>query len=172
MTKQHTTLFLVRHGETVGNAAQILQGQTQGELNDAGFAQAEEVAVRFSAEPIAAFYASDLHRAIQTCRIIARPHGAEVLTTDLLRERGWGSLTGRFIPDLQQITFPDDVETLEAMFQRARSFLDLVRTKHAGQAVVAVGHGIINKAIQSVFYNKPMKEVAHMGNAEVRILSL
>lgn len=172
MIKQHTTLFLVRHGETVGNAAQILQGQTQGELNAAGFAQAEEVAARLAAEPIAAFYASDLHRAIQTCRIIARPHAAEVLTTELLRERDWGSLTGRFIPDLQQIAFPDDVETLEAIFQRARSFLDLVCAKHAGQTVVAVGHGIINKAIQSVFYNKPMKEVARMGNAEVRILSL
>ena len=36
-----TTLYLVRHGETVDNAAQILQGQQQGELNETGIKQAE-----------------------------------------------------------------------------------------------------------------------------------
>ena len=31
-----TTILLVRHGETVDNARQIMQGQTQGELNGVG----------------------------------------------------------------------------------------------------------------------------------------
>ena len=39
-----TKLYLVRHGETVDNAAQIMQGQTPGKLNATGIAQAEEVA--------------------------------------------------------------------------------------------------------------------------------
>ena len=39
-----TTLYLVRHGETVDNAAQIMQGQTPGRLNEKGIEQAEEVA--------------------------------------------------------------------------------------------------------------------------------
>jgi broad specificity phosphatase PhoE len=37
-----TTLYLVRHGETVDNVNQIMQGQTQGELTDNGIRQAEE----------------------------------------------------------------------------------------------------------------------------------
>ena len=45
MQKQNmTTLYLVRHGETVDNAAQIMQGQTPGRLNEKGIEQAEEVA--------------------------------------------------------------------------------------------------------------------------------
>ena len=40
-----TKLYLVRHGETVDNAAHIMQGQTPGELNEAGIAQAEEVEI-------------------------------------------------------------------------------------------------------------------------------
>ena len=36
-----TTLYLVRHGETIDNAAQILQGHLQGELNERGIQQAE-----------------------------------------------------------------------------------------------------------------------------------
>ena len=38
-----TTLYLARHGETVDNARQIMQGQTQGELNETGVLQAEAV---------------------------------------------------------------------------------------------------------------------------------
>jgi probable phosphoglycerate mutase len=38
--------------------------------------------------------------------------------------------------------------------------------------VVAVGHGIINKAIQAVLYNKSMSEILKMSNAEVRELVL
>ena len=35
-----TKLLLVRHGETVDNANKIMQGQTQGQLNDTGIGQA------------------------------------------------------------------------------------------------------------------------------------
>lgn len=91
----------MRHGETVDNARQIMQGQTQGELNQRGREQAEQVAQRLASEPLDAIVASDLHRAIQTAEIIAEPHGLPVVTTPLLRERDWGSFTGRFIPDLR-----------------------------------------------------------------------
>ena len=90
----------------------------------------------------------------------------------LLRERDWGSFTRRYIPDLQNEVWPDDIETLEAMKARARQFLDFVREHYQGKTVLAVGHGIINKAIQSVYYGKPMNEIQKMGNCEVRILEL
>ena len=59
-----TTLYLVRHGETVDNAAQIMQGQTPGRLNEKGIEQA------------------DLYRSMQTCAIIARPHLGDALSED------------------------------------------------------------------------------------------
>ena len=96
-----TTLYLVRHGETVDNANQIMQGQTQGELNENGIRQAQEVSEAWKDRPIDVVIASDLKRSIDTARIIAEPHGLEVVTTPLLRERDWGGFTGRFIPDLK-----------------------------------------------------------------------
>ncbi|MFC2664574.1 MAG: histidine phosphatase family protein, partial [Prevotella histicola] len=93
-----TVLYLVRHGETVDNARHIMQGQTQGQLNDNGIRQAEEVAERMRTEQIDAFVSSDLRRSIHTCEIIAQPHNASVVTTPLLRERDWGSFTGKYIP--------------------------------------------------------------------------
>ena len=108
-----TTLYLVRHGETVDNANQIMQGQTQGELNENGVQQAREFSEQWKNKEIDIILASDLKRSIDTARIIAEPHQLEVLTTPLLRERDWGSFTGRFIPDLKGEVWPDDIETLE-----------------------------------------------------------
>lgn len=167
-----TTLYLVRHGETVDNKAQILQGQIHGELNETGREQARAVRDKMAHEPIDAFVASDLRRAMETCEIIAAPHGKQVVTTPLLRERDWGSFTGKFIPDLKGATWPDDVETLDHLKHRASEFLAWLKARYPDQTVLAVGHGIINKAIQSVFFDKPMNEVEKMTNAEVRLLKL
>lgn len=166
-----TTIFLVRHGETIDNARQIMQGQTQGCLNEKGREQAQQVADRLAEEQIDAIVASDLRRAIQTAEFIAAPHQLPVVTTPLLRERDWGGFTGRFIPDLKGEVWPDDIESEEALLLRARAFLLYITATYPGKRVVAVGHGIINKALLAVYAQCPMREVQRMMNAEVRILT-
>ena len=166
-----TTILLVRHGETVDNARQIMQGQTQGELNEKGREQARQVAERLAGEPLDAVVASDLHRAVQTAEIIAAPHGLAVHTTPLLRERDWGGFTGRFIPELKGEVWPDDIESEDALLERARQFLIYITATYPGKQVVAVGHGIINKAILAVYAQCSMREVQRMMNAEVRVLT-
>ena len=167
-----TTLYLVRHGETVDNANQIMQGQTQGELNENGIRQAQELSEVWKDRPIDVVIASDLKRSIDTARIIAEPHGLEIITTPLLRERDWGGFTGRFIPDLKNEVWPDDIATLENLLSRAGEFIAYVKETFPGKKVLAVGHGIINKAVQAVYYGKTMSEVQRMMNAEVRVLEL
>ena len=167
-----TKLYLVRHGETEDNAHQIMQGQTQGNLNDRGIRQAEELRDRMQAETIDVFVASDLRRSVQTCEIIAEPHGKEVVQTPLLRERDWGDFTGRYIPDLQGEEWPENVESLERMAARARNFLTWLKVTYPGKTVLAVGHGIINKAVQSIYFNQPMSKIPKMENAEMRVLLL
>ena len=168
-----TKLYLARHGETFDNERQIMQGQTPGELNTNGIRQAEELSLQLADVSFNAVVASDLWRSVQTARIVAAPHHLEVVTTPLLRERDWGSFTGRFIPDLKDVKpWPDDIETLQQMKDRAGRFLDYIRTTYPDQTVLAVGHGIINKAIQAVFFHKEMHEIKKMKNAEVRILDI
>ena len=82
-----TVLYLVRHGETVDNANQIMQGQTQGELNENGLRQARELGEQWKNREIDVVIASDLRRSVDTAAIIAAPHGLEVVMTPLLRER-------------------------------------------------------------------------------------
>lgn len=165
-----TTLILIRHGETTDNANRIMQGQTQGALNENGRKQALNLSYELKDTHIDVFLSSDLKRAEDTCKIIAEPHNATIITTPLLRERDWGSFTGRFIPDLNNEPWPDDIETVNHLKKRASDFIDYVRNSFPSQTVLAVGHGIINKAVQSVFYNKEMKDIKPMTNAEVRTL--
>jgi len=123
-------------------------------------------------ESIDVFVSSDLKRSIDTCRIIAQSHGLPVVQTPLLRERDWGGFTGRFIPDLKDETWPDDIESITDLRTRAKAFLDFISEQYPGKTVLAVGHGIINKAIQAVHLGKEMREIPRMTNAEVRILDM
>ena len=163
-----TTLYLVRHGETVDNVNQIMQGQTQGQLTENGIRQAQEVRDQLALEDFFAIISSDLKRSVDTARIIAEPHRLDVVQTVLLRERDWGGFTGRYIPSLKGEVWPDDIETLENLLSRAGEFIAYVKKTYPGKKVLAVGHGIINKAVQAVYFKKSMSEIPKMSNAEVR----
>lgn len=166
------TLYLVRHGETKDNVAKIMQGQRQGELTPSGIAQMEELAVSLSEIHFDAIISSDLQRAYDSAQILSRQWKQPVQTTPLLRERDWGVFTGRFIPDLKGLPLPDNVEKMEDLLNRAKSFLEWTKTNYQGKTILAVGHGIINKAIQAVYYGKLTREIPKMSNAEYRILYL
>ena len=164
-----TTLLLVRHGETVDNVRQIMQGQTQGELTPNGIGQARALAAELKDMP------SDLKRAFDTCVRLAAAHGVSpdaIVQTKLLRERDWGSFTGRYIPDLKDARWTDDIESLDALRARAAAFLQFLRDNYEGKTVLAVGHGIMNKAIRSVHSGTPMNETPRMANAEVVTMQL
>lgn len=184
-----TILLLARHGETIDNVRKIMQGQTPGQLTPHGCEQAEELARHLAKRHIDAFVSSDLKRSLDTCAIIARPHFEQCLqhgdnaslddivrehitTTTLLRERDWGSFTGRYIPDLKDERWTDDIESEEALRRRADDFLRFIKSRYHGLTVLAVGHGIINKAIQAVYFGKEMRDVKRMENAEIRELNL
>ncbi|TXJ59248.1 histidine phosphatase family protein [Prevotella brunnea] len=171
-----TTLYLVRHGETFDNERKIMQGQTPGKLNAKGILQAQKLSDELSSRHFDAFVSSDLQRSVETCEMIAEPHDKEVVITPLLRERDWGSFTGKYIPSLANLNdpskWPADIESLDALKIRALHFLNWLKESFPNQHVLAVGHGIINKAIQSVYFQKPMNEIKVMINAEIRVLKL
>ena len=165
-----TTLYLVRHGETFDNVAHIMQGQRQGELTDIGISQIEELATSLSDVHFDAIVSSDLKRAFNSAQILAERFVLPIQTTQLLRERDWGDFTGRYIPELKGLSMPENVEKMDDLLQRATDFLDWIYFNMRDKTILVVGHGIINKAIQAVFYNKLTREIPKMKNAEYRVL--
>lgn len=94
-----TTLTLVRHGQTDWNARRLIQGSTDIPLNEVGRSQALDVAERLRIEPPAdaptVVASSDLSRAQETARTIARVLGvAEPRSYPALRERNYGDAEG------------------------------------------------------------------------------
>lgn len=87
-------LILVRHGDTLAGSRQRYWGRTDVALSDDGLRQAQFVAARLAAEPLAAVYASDLMRAARSAEIIATPHGLPVTACPELREIDFGEIEG------------------------------------------------------------------------------
>lgn len=173
-----TTLYLARHGETVDNVARIMQGQRQGQLTSAGRNQMERLADTLCSVVFDAVVSSDLWRAYTSAQIVAARFALTVRTTELLRERDWGDLTGVHIPDGLSLgedgdkSLPDNVEKMGALLCRAACFLDWVRNNYPDKTVFAVGHGDINRAVQAVHGGVPASEIPLMPNAGYAVLNL
>jgi len=142
-----TEILLARHGETDWNRERRIQGKTDRPLNDAGRAQAAELARALAAERIDAVYSSDLLRALDTARAVAAPRGLDVVTLRELRERDFGTWEGLTDTEILE-RFPEarttpwgDAETREQLAERVVAALSLIADRHPDGRVLAVTHG-------------------------------
>ena len=89
-----TTLIVVRHGQTAWNRDMRFQGHGDSPLTELGRAEARAVGQRLGHTPFDELLSSDLGRARETARIIARYTGHTVRLEARLRERHYGVLEG------------------------------------------------------------------------------
>jgi broad specificity phosphatase PhoE len=94
-------LILVRHGETVWNREQRVQGMTDIALSERGRAQAVHLARRLMTEKIDRIVSSPLMRAYETAMIINQFHEAVVETDRDLRELDQGDFEGLTFDELR-----------------------------------------------------------------------
>jgi 2,3-bisphosphoglycerate-dependent phosphoglycerate mutase len=145
------TIVLVRHGETLGNAARVVQ-RPDVPLNDRGVRQAALLADRLLALGVAHVLCSDLVRARMTAEPL-RAH-ATVEETPLLQERNFGDLRGTPYDELTVDMFapsyaPPNGETAEVFGRRVAEAFALVVERRRAQpgALVVVTHGLVCAAI-------------------------
>jgi 2,3-bisphosphoglycerate-dependent phosphoglycerate mutase len=101
------TILLVRHGETDGNAARILQ-HADVPLNERGMRQAERLARRLCARGFVSIVCSDLLRARMTAAPLAAGSGLAIEESSLLQERNFGDLRGMRYAELTEDPFRPD----------------------------------------------------------------
>ncbi len=168
-------LILVRHGETEENKRGILQGHLPGKLSPLGLEQTKKLALRLKDEKIDVIYSSDLARASDTAKEIAKFHpNAKLLFVQELREKNQGSLTGKLIKEIDW-SKPRDTEKKEAMLERAKKILRDVYKKHKDQTVLFVSHGGLIRVLTTILMNKPIeyrKELEEPMNTGVSIFEL
>jgi probable phosphoglycerate mutase len=147
------TILLVRHGETDGNAARILQ-RPDVPLNPRGARQADQLARRLCGQGFVAILCSDLLRARMTAEPIAAGSGIAIEENPLLQERNFGDLRGMPYAALAEDPFGPDVAppngedwpTFHARVAEAFAFI-VSRRRSTNGALVVITHGLVCHAV-------------------------
>jgi len=146
-------IFLIRHGETPGNAARIVQ-RPDIPLSERGLAQAARLARRLAAAGITGILSSDLVRAAMTAEPLARVTGLPIAFDPLLHERNFGDIRGTAYADLGFDPFepdyaPPNGESWEVFHARVDRAWARVREVAAAteRHLAVVTHGLVCKSL-------------------------
>ena len=155
------SIILIRHGETAGNAARILQ-RPDIPLSARGIAQAERVAKRLAGDGLGAILSSDLTRAAMTAEHIARATGLPIAFEPLLHERNFGDIRGTAYDDLGFDPFdpgyaPPNGETWEVFHARVDRAWERMRAMAAATRghLAVVSHGLVCKSLAGRHFALP-----------------
>ncbi|MDJ0852122.1 MAG: histidine phosphatase family protein [Myxococcota bacterium] len=103
------SIYLVRHGETPGNAGRVVQ-TPETELSARGEEQARRLAQRLAGAGVARILSSDLARATGTAEALRASTGAPLELEPLLQERNFGDVRGTPYAELDFDLFAPDYE--------------------------------------------------------------
>ena len=169
-----TSLVLIRHGESTGNATRtITHFRTCSGLSDEGRAQCELLAKRIDRTGElsgAVLYASHVRRAIETAEFVAPVIGSEIRIDERFAELDPGEecdgmtyedLIARHDPDWS-LDDPDGIiypggETVAGLHQRVAAGLESVVTANRGGLVAICTHGGVVDVAMRVALNLPVR---------------
>jgi len=149
-----TRLYLIRHGQSAGNAEGRFGGHGPTPLSRLGQEQAAKTAKVLAKEGINVIYSSDLLRAVQTAEPLAELLGLKVNVSEAFRERHVGVLEGLTF-DESKSAFPADYyalvnrnihhvitdgESYRHLLKRITAKLNEVLTQHAGERIAIFSH--------------------------------
>lgn len=155
MTGAGVAIIVVRHGETAGNAARVLQ-HPDTPLSTLGAEQARRVARRLAGGRVEAIVSSDYARARATAEAVAQACGVALELDPELRERSFGALRGRAYAELDFDPFAPDYappggETWDELHRRVDRAWERTCARAGGLRgdLVLVTHGLVCHSLAS-----------------------
>ncbi len=184
-------VVLIRHGASEaaveGQPFELLEGQADPSLSDAGERQAQAVATHLADEPLSALYVTPLRRTAQTAAPLAALTGLEPVVVPELREVHLGELDGgafriavrrrdpivREVFTQQRWDVIPGAEAMEDFAARTRAGLArMVQGLEPGATIAAVIHGgVIGELCRQASDSRPFAFV-HADNGSVTRLVL
>ncbi len=180
-------LILVRHGESVGNFENRLQGHNDYDLTDLGRRQAQLTGQRLSALGASALYTSPLLRAAATARTIGEHLDVEPRILADVSEYHFGELAGATYADLRRHfggpppgsaqpgdrVYPGE-EGRENFFRRVTESIWGVMETHPDETVAVVSHGgpiaLFCQTVLGLPYRRPMPFA--IGNCSLTLIEV
>ena len=159
--KKRTLFYLVRHGQSVGNAKEIILGHTDLGLTELGIKQAECTAEALSTVAFDCIYSSDLLRAMQTAEPNARKHDLPIIPDIRLRELYCGDWEGKSVTEIAEQNYDmffgqwrgvfgnfqmPNGESVPQLAQRICDCLADLGGRHLGQVVLCATHAAAIRA--------------------------
>lgn len=180
------TLYLIRHGQSLGNMKKTFLGHTDLDLSDLGYRQAECTAKYLNNISIDTVYSSDLLRAYNTCNEFLKLSGKTAVKDQKLREiyaGDWESMTF----DELQIKFkdsynvwltdignsrPDGGESVKELSERVVSCITEIAEENGGKTVAIFTHATVIRSFFNFAYGNSvaeMKDLPWSTNASVSV---
>jgi len=153
------TILLSRHGSTIYNDTDLLQGISDIPLSDRGIKESEQLAERLKDEKIDIIYYTPMMRSKNTAEIANKYHQAPMECIDSFLEMSMGDNEGvvwtEFVkknPDFyaRWATDPDvgmpGGESYTQLFNRVKEGVDYVLSSSYSRVLI-VAHAMVNRAI-------------------------
>lgn len=175
-------LYIVRHGETVENKDEVIQGQLDGTLTERGIEQARSLGsnLRDAGIDFDVIITSPLRRAYDTALEVARfVRAVPIIPVDALKEINFGEWQGRTVEEMvraygKEFNRGDSAlveaelysldkedakiaQTWEPLYQfrgRAESVLEGIVQNPDYHSALVSGHGWINTCIANILLNE------------------
>lgn len=183
-------IYLLRHGETVWNRANRLQGHRDSPLSQTGIAQIEAIGqfLRDNIDDHGAFdvVSSPLGRAWQSAVIVARALGRDtdvIVPEPRLKEMSYGTWEGMTVAEVEQAE-PGIWERRKSDLWHFRppggeSYADLsarvapwLRARAARTHLIVVCHGGTSRVIRGLYADLPPEETVVLTEAQDQIYRL
>ena len=154
-------IFLIRHGQTAGNADRVVQTPDT-PLSDHGRWEAARLGARLRPTGLTRIMCSDYPRARQTAAALAPDESVPIDQTPLLRERDLAGLAGRRYDEVEGYFYgpdhdgPDCEPWLAFRARVARAWAEVGTMVADTEAPVAVvTHGLVCRALAQFHLEHP-----------------
>ena len=163
-------LYLIRHGQTVWNAAGKLQGSCDIELNSFGRQAAGELGQKLDSTEFDLIFSSPLIRAFETACLIRGHRNIQIIRDERLKEISFGVNEGSdykmwiakdspyrfFFSETEKYVPPEQGESFEQVCLRTKDFAKDKLEGLFGKAerVMVVAHGTSNAALMCYLENR------------------
>jgi broad specificity phosphatase PhoE len=146
-----TTVYLIRHGRTVLNAAGWVRGRSDPPLDEVGHGEAARLARLFASAKLDAVLTSPLQRAVQTATPLAASANAPLQRAVAFLDRDYGPWNGRPRIEVEHrygsLDMAPGVEPQPALERRVLAGLGEAAVAYAGRSVAIVAHDAVNRAL-------------------------
>ena len=181
-----TTLYFVRHGQSLSNLLTQFAGSLDTPLTEKGSAQADSTAAFLSDVPFTAVYASDLSRAYNTGAAVAAIHQVPIHAAPQLREIFAGEWEGKLYSELEEkysesyAVWRHQIgcskcpggESVRDLQARIRKCVEEIVRKHPDETICITTHATPIRVMECVWTDTPLEQmhtIPWVSNASVTI---